>query len=349
LSDQGKLDQAIAEYREAIRINPRYSSALLDLGNALNAQGKPDEAIVFYHEVIRIRPDFADPHYNLGVTLNAQGKPDEAIAQYREAIRLRPDYPDAHNNLGLILSSRGLFDQAIAEYRETLRIKPEHASAYCNLGLALGAQGLFRESLESLKRGHELGSRQPGWRDPSAVWVEDARRLVEMEARLPAILKGETSPKDAQERLSLAEMCYKKGLPASSARFYHEAFTEQPTLAIDLAKSHRYNASCAASLAGSGSGKDDPAPDDPAKLKLRAKALGWLKADLTAWEKVLDAGNEPIRKQVVVMTLAHWKEDSDLAPIRDAPALEKLPEAERAAFQDLWRDVEALREKAAKQ
>ena len=138
-----------------------------------------------------------------------------------------------------------------------------------------------------------------------------------------------------------ADLCYRKGLQAASARFWDEAFAERPELADDLAKEHRYNAACAAALAGTGSGKDEPPPDEATRLGLREKALGWLRADLAAWAKVLDGGDEPARK-TVAPTLAHWKADSDLAGIRDEPALAKVPEAEREAFRSLWADVEAL-------
>jgi hypothetical protein len=61
---------------------------------------------------------------------------------------------------------------------------------------------------------------------------------------------------------------------------------------------------------------------------------------------VLEAGNEPARKQLVVKTLAHWKEDSDLAGIRDEAALAKLPDGEREGFRALWADVDRLLAKA---
>ncbi len=206
--------------------------------------------------------------------------------------------------------------------------------------------GKFGEALESLEKGHALGSKQPGWRNPSESWVRNARRLVELEAKLPAILKGETTPRDSAERLALADVCYKTGRYATSARFWGEAFAETPALADDLAKGNRYNAACSASLAASGRGKDEPMPDDPAKVKLREQALGWLRLDLAAWGKVLDGGNEPARKQAVAGTLAHWKEDADLAGIRDAEALAKLPEGEREGFRTLWAEVDRLLAKA---
>ena len=65
-----------------------------------SSQGKLDEAIAAYREAIRLKPDYAEAHSNLGIALAGQGKLDEAIAEYREAIRLKPDYAAAHNNLG---------------------------------------------------------------------------------------------------------------------------------------------------------------------------------------------------------------------------------------------------------
>ena len=207
-------------------------------------------------------------------------------------------------------------------------------------------KGLFAEALSCLERGHELGSRRADWRYPSAQWVRDCRRLVELDARLAAILKGEATPRDAEERLALAILCHDKKLPVASARFHDEALADRPDLADDLAKGHRYNAACVAALAGAGRGKDDPPPDGAARAGWRGKALAWLRADLAAWDKSLASG-PPQARPKIARTLAHWKADADLAGIRDDEALAGLPEAEREAFRSLWADVEALRVKAA--
>ena len=95
--------------------------------------------------------------------------------------------------------------------------------------------------------------------------MRECRRLVELDARLPALLKGEAQAKDTDERLAFADLCYKKSLHAASARLSGEAFADRPALAEDLDKYYRYNAACAAALAGGGSGKDDPPPDDVAR------------------------------------------------------------------------------------
>ena len=81
----------MAEYREAIRLNPGYGETYSNLGNALQGQGKLDEAVAEHRNAIRFNPGYAEAYSNLGNVLQGQGKLDEAIAEYREAIRLKPE------------------------------------------------------------------------------------------------------------------------------------------------------------------------------------------------------------------------------------------------------------------
>ena len=80
--------------------SPTTPIAHTNLGIALRDQGKLDEAIAEYRKAIRLKPDLAEAHHNLGIALASQGKLDEAIAEYRKAIRLKPDVAEAHINLG---------------------------------------------------------------------------------------------------------------------------------------------------------------------------------------------------------------------------------------------------------
>ena len=107
------------------------------LGSALMHQGKLDEAIRQFQEAIRLKPDCADAHSNLGLAFARKGQFDEAIRQFQEALRLKPDYADAHNNLGLAFANKGQVDEAIRQYHEALRLKPAHADARHNLARAL--------------------------------------------------------------------------------------------------------------------------------------------------------------------------------------------------------------------
>src|SRR5262249_47529760 len=152
-------------------------------------------------------------------------------------------------------------------------------------------------------------------------------RLVELDEKLPGILEGKTAPASAAERIELAELCSIKRLNCGAARFYEGAFTAQPKLSEEL-NSHRYNAACAAALAGCGQGKDADKLDENAKARLRGQALGWLRADLVAWAKE-SAKNSPEARAAVAQAMRHWQADADLAGVRGPEALARLPEAER--------------------
>jgi eukaryotic-like serine/threonine-protein kinase len=341
LRDQGKLDEAIKEYRKALRLEPDYPEAHNNLGLALHDRRKVDEAIEEYREALRLKPDLVPAHYNLGNALHVQGKPEAAVAEYREAIRLKPDHAEAHYNLGNALRDRGKLEAAIVAYRQAIRLKSDHAEAHCNLGDVLRRQGQFAEALTELKRGHELGSKDPNWRYPSALWVQQAERLVELDAKLPSILSGKLKPSDAAEALGLAQVCYDHKLHGASARFFTEAFQAQPKLADDMQAQNRYNAACAAALAGCGQGKDGLPPDESARAGLRGRALDWLQADLALRRKQLDTDPAAARR-----ALDHWTHDPDLAGVRDADALARLPEAERKGWEALWAEVDVLHKRA---
>jgi hypothetical protein len=162
--------------------------------------------------------------------------------------------------------------------------------------------------------------------------------IVALDARLAAVLKGNESPKDNTERLQLAQRAYDKALHSSATRLWIEALAADPRLTDDRRAQHRYNAACAAALAGNGQGKDDPTPDDAAKAKLRAQALAWLTDELAAWTRLLKTA-ESEKHAGVVQTLRHWQEDADLAGVRDAKAIEALPETEREGWRTLWTNV----------
>ncbi len=347
LGSQGKLEEAIAEFREALRLEPENSSAHNNLGFALQKHGKLEEAIDEYREALQLNPDFFQAHLNLGKILcEHKHDYDGEIAEYHEALRVKPDDPGAHYDLGKALTEKGKLDEGVTEYREALRLKPDYAEAHCNLGDALRQQGRFAEALVEVKRGHELGSKNPNWRYPSSEWLRECEHLVELDHKLPAILTGKAKPSNAAETLGFAQLCYDKKLHGASARFWLEALQSQPKLADDMQVQHRYNAACAAALAGCGQGKDEPPLDDAAKSRWRKRAMDWLSADLAAWSKILESG-PPQARQFISQTLQHWKVDTDLAGIRESAALAKLPAHEQKTCRALWTQVDTLLAKSS--
>jgi tetratricopeptide (TPR) repeat protein len=343
LKAQGDRAGAEAAYRRALRLDPKDATAHYNLGLALAGKNDLTGAVAAYREALRLDPKFALAHYNLGIALYGQKDVSGAVASFRTALRLDPKYARAHYNLGKVLHDQGDAAGAMAAYREALRLDPRFAMAHCNLGQALREQGQFAAALEALRRGHELGTQQPGWRYPSAQWVHDAERLVALEARLPDVLAGKARPADAAEGLACARVCRSRQQHAAAAHFYAEAFAADLKLADNLDTGDRSHAACCAARAAAA--KILP---DKTVLGLRRQALAWLRADLARYAKLAES-DDPAARQAVQRTMRLWQQEADLAPVRTREALDQLPDTERMDWRQLWEDVEQLLRRAAVQ
>jgi tetratricopeptide (TPR) repeat protein len=154
--EQGKWEKAATAYEQAIRLDPDFGEAYGDLVAAYAALGRLEEAIATGEKAIELAPNYAMAHNNLGIAYDEQGRPDEAIAEWEEAIRINPDHYLAHYNLGLAYVNQGKLDEAIAEWKETIRINPDYSRAHTNLGRAYYDQGRLDEAVVELKKAIEL-------------------------------------------------------------------------------------------------------------------------------------------------------------------------------------------------
>ena len=158
------LDAAIAEYREAIRLDPNYYRAHYNLAFVWShLPGHNGDAINEYEIAVRLQPGSVQSRDNLGVALaRVPGRLDEAIEQFRAAIRLDPSFAGAHNNLGLALSQRtGRLQEAVAEYRSAIQLDPGFAPAWYNLGAAQYRLGKLKEAEEAFREELRLSPDDP--------------------------------------------------------------------------------------------------------------------------------------------------------------------------------------------
>jgi tetratricopeptide (TPR) repeat protein len=99
----------------------------------LQKSGRMEEAVACYREALRMKPDYGDACYYLGNVLQELGRPGEAAAQYERALALNPSDAAAHNNLGLALEATGRLADAAAHYRAAIGLRPDLAQARANL------------------------------------------------------------------------------------------------------------------------------------------------------------------------------------------------------------------------
>jgi tetratricopeptide (TPR) repeat protein len=141
LFDNGEKKEAMAQYRKALEVDPKHNRARCNLASALAQMGQLEEAAAQYRQVLRSEPDLVTAHHDLAVTLDRLGQTDEAIAQYRQVLKAEPADIEVLNHLGLALAKAGRLDEASETYREAIRIDPRYVYAYCNLGAALSQKG----------------------------------------------------------------------------------------------------------------------------------------------------------------------------------------------------------------
>jgi predicted O-linked N-acetylglucosamine transferase (SPINDLY family) len=182
LYEQGRMDDAIIAYREAVRLKPDYPTAHNNLGAALQARGRMEEAVAAYREAVRLQPDYATAWSNLGSTLQGQGNLNEAIAAYREALRLNPDYAMAHYNLGNALRILRRPSEAINAFRAAVRLKPDFPEAHSNLGAVLSEQEHLEEALAAYQDALRL---RPDWGSAAAQIVHLNRQLCRWDDLAP--------------------------------------------------------------------------------------------------------------------------------------------------------------------
>jgi Flp pilus assembly protein TadD len=331
----GQGGRGIGFCRAAVALRPRSPAAHLNLGLLLWSDA--DEAVGEFREAIRLKNDYAMAHFYLGALLgNEKRDEDGAIAEYRTAIACDPNCARAHNNLGLALLSRKDVDGAIAECRTAVTCNPGDSNTpRQSLFMALLAKGELDAAAAECRELIRRKSDATQYHNQ----LRHVLRLAEVEAKLPQVLTGEVQPIDNAERMELAESCQwpRKALYAASARFYADAFSRPPGVkgADDPRSGLRYNAACAAALAGCGQGMDADQCDDPERARLRRQALEWLRADLAAYRGLLEKEPDkagPGMRQAMQL----WQEDKDFAGVRAPEALAELPEAEREGWEQLW-------------
>jgi tetratricopeptide (TPR) repeat protein len=145
---EGKIEDAIDQYNEAIRITPDYTETYNNRGMAYADLGQHQRAIEDYNEAIRITPDYAKAYNNRGVAYATLGQYQRAIEDYNEAIRITPDYAKAYNNRGVAYATLGQYQRAIEDYNEAIRITQNYAEAYNNRGVAYSDLGQHQRAIE---------------------------------------------------------------------------------------------------------------------------------------------------------------------------------------------------------
>ena len=120
-----EYDKSIADYTEAIRLDPKFAGAYYYRGLALATEHEHDKAIDDFNEAIRLDPKHARAFHNRGDVWSDKQEYDKAIDDYSEAIRLDPKLAGTYVTRGMAWSvAKQQYDKAIADFTEAIRLDP---------------------------------------------------------------------------------------------------------------------------------------------------------------------------------------------------------------------------------
>jgi len=153
----------------------QHNNRGLELHNA----GKIDEAIAEYSEAIRLDPELVEPYNNRGAAYNDKGEYALAVKDLKRAIELDPSFAMAYNNLGNSYLGMGDYERAILEYTEAIERDENLLEAHANRGMLLAKLGRDAEARYDLEKCIDLAE----GKDDEKALTFCRERLAELEGR----------------------------------------------------------------------------------------------------------------------------------------------------------------------
>jgi len=138
---KGDYQQAIANYKKALQVDPGYGEVYVNLGAAYQSRGQSQAAITAYKQALKINPRQTAAHFNLGSLYESLRQYPQAAASYRQTINLNPKDSEACLALGNLYKKIGSWEKARKFFTQTISLDPTSSQAYFNLATLLTNMG----------------------------------------------------------------------------------------------------------------------------------------------------------------------------------------------------------------
>jgi serine/threonine-protein kinase len=338
-----ELAPAAGAFTQAILCGILRPGGYVNLGLVYQRGGKFLQAELLFRLALLLDSRSGDAHLALGRLYLDLRRPTWAEAEFRTLQKIFPRSGMALSGLSQALAAQHKVQEAFEAAHQATLIEPLAAEHPVRLGEALLLRGSFIEALNAFREAKRLFRATQNAVHPLPIdeRIREAARCLELDGVLTAVQSKRARLTDAKLLAELARFCAeRKDQPAAAVRFFTEVFAAVPSLADDLDAGHRFHAACAAIQAAAGQGDAAKASDEE-RTRLRRQALDWLRADVTAWRTRLEKSS-PQERTAVLLRLRDIKDDFTLSSALSEAALLKLPSKERAAWQALATDLDAL-------
>jgi serine/threonine protein kinase/tetratricopeptide (TPR) repeat protein len=351
---QGRGEELRQEWKKALRAGPPEHDAWFGYAELCLYLGHEDEYRQARQDLLRHFGATSDPYVAERVARTMLLFP-AAGDELQTAAALADRAVAAKETTAQWIYPYFLFAHGLAEYRQG-RFDSAISIMKADAGTVMGPAPRLVIAMAQYRKGHEEEARATlagaiagfDWRMAQVIsrdhWIWHAlRREAEsvILPNLPDFMDGKHQPQNNDERLALLGVRQFTNCTRATARLYADAFAVDPPLADDLGAGHRYNAARAAAQAGCGQGADAPGLGEEERARLREQARQWLRADLAARARAFDAGSTATR-EANRRALTRWRNEPDLAGLREPGELDRLPADERKACLALWAELDAV-------
>jgi lipoprotein NlpI len=158
-----EYDRAIADYSEAIRLDPSLTEAYNNRALSLYETGEYNRALPDYEKALQLDPKHTNSYYGLGNLYRSKAEYSKSIENYTKALELNPAFTNAYINRGNTYIAMGAFDMAIADYKDANRTRP--TNAYVPLFIAVAKMHKGDNAIAD-ELGDEAKALSGGWPMP---------------------------------------------------------------------------------------------------------------------------------------------------------------------------------------
>ena len=158
---EGEPEKALAEFQQALALDPKNAEALLNIGSIHQGEGKTELAEHFVESALAVDPSSIGALAQLGEIRRDQGQLDEAIRLFGEALAIDDSQPFLYMGAGDVLQRAGRYDEAVQAFQHVLELEPDSFKARYNLGVTWTNMGRVEEAIAIYEQALELAPKDP--------------------------------------------------------------------------------------------------------------------------------------------------------------------------------------------
>ncbi|NEO12385.1 MULTISPECIES: tetratricopeptide repeat protein [unclassified Moorena] len=262
---KGQLNEAVTQYHQAIKLDPKSSLGYQRLGATLKQQGQFDQATAYYRKAIKLAgletiewdqsqsrkssigqsvPSSSERHckqHQSGGLLEAvtvylqqaqtylkQRQWQQAIAACERAIKIAPDTAQAYKIWGNALQFMGQTTEAMGHYGQALEIEPDFAEVYANLGSLYAGQQKWEDAIAYYQKAIKLKPDLAGaYRNLAKVWTELGNQQEVLKCCYHQLML-ELDKSKPEDFLNLGNQLFKEGLVTEAIACYRQVIEQNP-------------------------------------------------------------------------------------------------------------------------